>query len=144
MTYRTQTFRSQPIRASLPGEMTLGYFAAAFFAFALVCDVAYVQTKLLMWRDFASWLLFAGLICGGLAMILWLIGFAVYRQRPAWGQVLLSLLIMAVALVNSLVHAGDGWSAIMPLGLGLSIATVVLMVIAGTLRRVALYPMLRA
>jgi uncharacterized membrane protein len=144
MTYQTQTFRSRPIRASLPGQVTLGTFAAAFFTFTLVCDWAYVQTTVLMWRDFASWLLFAGLVCGGLAVILWLIGQAVYRQRPAWGEVLLSVLILAVALVNSLVHAGDGWSAIMPLGLGLSLVTVVLMVISGTLRRLALHPMLRA
>jgi uncharacterized membrane protein len=144
MTYQTQTFRSRPIRASLPGQVTLGIFAAAFFTFTLVCDWAYVQTTVLMWRDFASWLLFAGLVCGGFAVILWLIGQAVYRQRPAWGEVLLSVLILAVALVNSLVHAGDGWSAIMPLGLGLSLVTVVLMVISGTLRRLALHPMLRA
>lgn len=144
MTYQTSTYRGPRLSASLPGQVTLGTFAAGFFTFALVCDWAYVQTTVLMWRDFASWLLFAGLVCGGLAVILWLIGFAVYRQRPAWGQVLLSMLILAVALVNSLVHAGDGWTAILPLGLGLSIVTVVLIVIAGTLRRLALYPMLRA
>lgn len=144
MTYQTSTYRSRSIRASLPGQITFSTFAAAFFTFALVCDWAYVQTTVLMWRDFAAWLLFAGLVVGGIAVILWLIGLAVYRQRPAWGEALLSVVILALALVNSLVHAGDGWSAIMPLGLGLSLVTVVLMVIAGTLRRLAFHPMLRA
>lgn len=144
MTYQTPTYRSRPIRASLPGQATLGTFAAAFFTFALVCDWAYVQTLVLMWRDFAAWLLLAGLVCGGIAVILWLIGLAVYRQSPAWGRVLLSTVILAVALVNSLVHAGDGWSAIMPLGIGLSLVTVVLLMIAGTLRRLAFHPMHRA
>lgn len=53
-------------------------------------------------------------------------------------------MILALALINSLIHAGDGWTAIMPWGLGLSLVTVVLMVIAGTQRRLALHPMLRA
>lgn len=144
MTYQTPTHRSRPIRATLPGQLTLSAFAAAFFTFALVCDWAYVQTTVLMWRDFASWLLFAGLVCGGVAVVLWLLGLAVYRQRQAWGEVLLSAVILALALINSLIHAGDGWTAIMPWGLGLSLVTVVLMVIAGTQRRLALHPMLRA
>ena len=140
MAYQTQTYRNRPIRASLPGQVTLGTFAAAFFSFALVSDWAYVQTTVLMWRDFASWMLFAGLVCGGVAVVLWLIGLAVYRQRQAWGQALMSAAILALALINSLVHAGDGWSAIMPLGLGLSLVTVVLIVVTGTLRRFASQP----
>ena len=144
MTYQNPGYRTRPIRASLPGQVTFSTFAAAFFTFALVCDWAYVQTTVLMWRDFASWLLFAGLICGGVAVLLWLIGLAVYRTRPAWGEALLNLVILALALVNSLVHAGDGWTAIMPWGVGLSLVTVSLMVISGTLRRMALNPTLRA
>jgi uncharacterized membrane protein len=140
MSYQISTYRG---RASLPGQLTLSTFAAAFFTFALVCDWAYIQTAVLMWRDFASWLLFAGLVCSGVAVILWLIGLAVYRQRQPWGEVLMSVAILALALVNSLVHAGDGWTAIMPLGLGLSLVTVVLAVVTGTLRRFAIHPILR-
>jgi uncharacterized membrane protein len=55
----------------------------------------------------------------------------------------MSVAILALALVNSLVHAGDGWTAIMPLGLGLSLVTVVLAVVTGTLRRFAIHPILR-
>lgn len=144
MSYQTSTYRGQPIRASLPGQVSMSTFAAAFFTFALVCDWAYVQTTILMWRDFASWMLFAGLVCGGVAATLWLIGLAVYRQPQAWSEVLLSAAILALALVNSLVHAGDGWTAIMPLGLGLSLTTVVLIVVTGTLRRLAIHPILSA
>lgn len=144
MAYQTSTYRIRPIRTALPGQVTLGTFAAAFFTFALVCDWAYVQTTVLMWRDFASWLLFVGLVCGGVAVVLWLIGLAVYRQRQSWGEVLLSMVILALALANSLIHAGDGWTAIMPWGLGLSFVTVVLMVVAGTLRRLAFDPTIRA
>lgn len=135
--------RGRPFRASLPGQITLTYFAAAFFTLTLFTDWAYVQTTILMWRDFSSWLLFAGMICGGFAVLLWLISLAVYRERPVWTEVILNALILVTALVNSLVHAGDGWVAIMPWGIGLSLLTVVLMLISGTMRRVA-YPIQRA
>jgi uncharacterized membrane protein len=141
MTYNAPLSGSRPKRVSLPGQVTLGTFAAAFFTFALVCDWAYVQTAVLMWRDFASWLLFAGLVCGGIAVILWLLGLAIYRQRHSWVEVLLSAAVLVLALVNSLVHAGDGWTAIMPYGLGLSLVTVVLLAVTGTLRRFATNPM---
>lgn len=144
MTYQNPTYRRRPVRASLPGQVTLTYFAAAFFTLALFTDWAYVQTLLITWQDFSSWLLFAGLVSGGLAVLLWLIGLLVYRERPMWGEVLLNALILVVAFVNSLVHAGDGWTAIMPWGIGLSLLTCVLMVISGTLRRLAFHPQLRA
>ncbi|HEY6919496.1 MAG TPA: DUF2231 domain-containing protein, partial [Tabrizicola sp.] len=76
--------------------------------------------------------------------VLWVIGLAVYRTRPAWIEAIVNLLILLVAFVNNLVHAGDGWTAIMPWGLGLSLVTVVLLVVSGTLRRLALHPSLRA
>jgi uncharacterized membrane protein len=84
------------------------------------------------------------MISGGLAVVLWLIGLLVYRERPMWGEVLLNALILVVAFVNNLVHAGDGWTAIMPWGIGLSLLTCVLMVISGTLRRLAFHPHQRA
>lgn len=143
MTPQTQSYRGRPFRASLPGQTTLTYFTAAFFALTLLTDWAYVQTMILMWRDFSSWLLFAGMVSGGVAVFLWLLSLAVYRQRPVWGEVLLNALILIVALVNNLIHAGDGWVSIMPWGLGLSLVTAALMVISGTLRRLA-YPMQRA
>ncbi len=133
-----------PYRASVPGQETLRSFAAAFFTAALVTDWAYTQTVIIMWQDFSSWLLFAGLISGGLAVLLWLVGLLVYRGRPQWLVVFLSVLILAVAFLNSLVHAGDGWTAIVPWGIGLSLLTCVLMVISATLRRTALHPHQRA
>ena len=143
MTYQT-SYRTRPFRASLPGQVTFAYFAAAFFTLTLFTDWAYIQTLLLMWQDFGSWLLFAGMISGGLSVLLWLIGLVVYRQSQNWGEVLLNAVILVLAFVNNLVHAGDGWTAIMPWGIGLSLLTVVLMVVSGTLRRLAFHPMLRA
>lgn len=136
-------YSGQIYRSSIPGQETLRSFAAAFFTATLVTDWAYTQTMIIMWQDFSSWLLFAGLIAGGLAVLLWLIGLVVYRPRPQWLVVFLNAVILAVAFVNSLVHAGDGWTAIVPWGIGLSLVTCVLMVISATLRRTAFHPLQR-
>ena len=88
-----------------------------------------------MWKDFASWLLFAGMISAGLAVVLWLIGQAIYRESPNWGVVVLNAVILVTAFVNNLLHAGDGWTAIVPWGVGLSLLTVLLMLVSATIGR---------
>lgn len=124
----------QDMRAhALPGQRTLRDFAAAFFTFTLVADIAYVRTLILMWQDFSSWLLFAGLVAGGLSVLLWLASLAMHRHRPHWPVVILNLLVLLAAFVNSLVHAGDGWTAIVPLGIGLSAVTCLLMLASAVL-----------
>lgn len=144
MAVRTLDYPALPYWASLPGQETLRSFAAAFFTLTLLTDWAYTQTMILMWKDFSSWLLFAGLVAGGLAVLLWLIGLAVYRRRPLWLVVFLNLVVLAVAFVNSLVHAGDGWTSIVPWGLGLSLLTCLLMLVSATLRRAAFQSLQRA
>ena len=129
--------------ASVPGQETLRYFAAAFFALTLLTDWAYTQTTVLTWKDFSSWLLFAGLVAAGIAVLLWLVGLVVYRERPLWGVVFLNALVLVAAFFNSLVHAGDGWTAIVPWGIGLSVLTCLLMLVSATLRRTAFRPMQR-
>jgi uncharacterized membrane protein len=144
MSVRTLPYSSPRPWASIPGQETFRTFAAAFFALTLLTDWAYMQTMVLMWKDFSSWLLFAGAVAGGIAVVLWLLGLVVYRQRQAWLIVMLNAVVLAVAIVNNLVHAGDGWTAIVPLGIGLSLLTCVLMLVSATLRRVAFRPVSRA
>lgn len=134
-TYDTHETRAH----ALPGQRTLRDFAAAFFTFTLVADVAYARTVILMWQDFASWLLFAGLVAGGLSALLWLGSLAIDRHRPHWPVVILNLLVLVAAFVNSLVHAGDGWTAIVPWGIGLSVVTCLLMLASAVLSRLALW-----
>ncbi|WP_431300793.1 DUF2231 domain-containing protein [Tabrizicola sp. BL-A-41-H6] len=129
------TYRHRTFEASVPGQITLTYFAAAFFTLTLLTDWAYVQTIVVMWRDFSSWLLFAGLVSGGLGVLLWLIGLVIGRGLTHWTVVALNAAVLAAAFLNSLVHAGDGWTAIVPWGLGLSVATCVLMLASAALSR---------
>ncbi|MDR7124261.1 DUF2231 domain-containing protein [Pseudotabrizicola sp. 4114] len=121
--------------APVPGLTTFSYFAAAFFTLTLLTDIAYIQTTVLMWKDFSSWLLFFGLIAAAVATLLWLVDLAVHRHRPMGGIVVLNVAVLICALLNSLLHAGDGWTAIVPWGVGLSALTCLLMLGSAVLRR---------
>jgi uncharacterized membrane protein len=105
-------------------------FPIACFTLALASDVAYWRTSFLMWHDVSSWLLFAGLVGGGLALVFGLVGLLFRpRLRPAvyW---LTLVVVLALGLLNSFVHAGDGWTAIVPRGLAISALTVAVLLAA--------------
>ena len=127
----------QPIHAMLV------QFPVVCFTLTLLTDIAYWWTVNLMWQNFSSWLLFAGLVFGVLAVLAGIIDFAVRpairANRPAWPHVIGSVVVLVLALLNSLVHAGDGWTAIVPWGLTLSVITVVVMIITDWLGRSMVY-----
>jgi uncharacterized membrane protein len=114
-----------------PVHAALAPFPAVCFTLTLLTDVAYWRTANLMWSNFSSWLLLAGLVTGGLALIAGVVAGLRRRRRlrGGWRHGVLGLVVLAVALVNSLVHAGDGWTAVVPWGLALSAATVVLVIL---------------
>ncbi len=114
-------------------QTTLMSFPITCFTLALLTDLAYWATSNLMWQHFSSWLLFAGLIGGGLAILAWIVRQAVGRRPTNWPMVAINLLVLITAFINSLVHAGDGWTAVMPWGLTLSAVTVLLMLASGVL-----------
>ena len=102
------------------------------FAGALITDLAYIASTEMMWLDFSSWLLLAGLIGGGLAGALLIIELIRSHNRRALVPHLACLLAAWVtAVFNSFIHARDGWTAVVPTGLSLSIAATVLGVLAG-------------
>ncbi len=114
-------------------------FPVVCFTLALGTDLAYWQTENLMWQNFSSWLLFAGLVLGAIAALVWLAGLLVGSPRADraadWLFAAGGLLVLVLALLNSLVHAGDGWTAVVPWGLALSAATVVAMIVTSWLGR---------
>jgi len=114
-----------------PVLRTLASFPIACFTCALVTDIAYVQTANIMWADFSAWLLAAGMAGGVVAAIAGLVSLVAARrsrtQRFAWPVVAGSLLVLAIALFNNLVHSRDAWTSVMPMGLALSAATVLVM-----------------
>jgi uncharacterized membrane protein len=117
-----------------PIHKMLVSFSAAYFTGALVTDVVYWQMPDVVWERFSIWLIAAGLIMAGLAIIAYVIDLAAGRQidRPAWPGIIGYVLAISLSLVNAFVHSRDGYTAVVPTGLMLSALVVaVLIVTAG-------------
>ena len=117
-------------------------FPFVCFSLALGTDIAFWQTANLMWQNFSAWLLFAGLVFGGLAILAGVVDVLRARtrpMRPSFFAIILFLVMLVLAFANSLVHAGDGWTAVVPYGLLLSAVTFVvsLMAVAASTRKYA-------
>jgi len=123
--------RSKAMVGGHPILRILGSFPIACFTCALLTDIAYVQTTNIMWADFSAWLLAVGMAGGVVTAIAGLVSLVADRrgrtQRSVWPIVLGSLLVLVIALFNNLVHSRDAWTSVMPTGLALSVATVLIM-----------------
>lgn len=112
-------------------------FPIACFVGTLATDIAYWQTAEMQWANFSAWLLFAGLIMGGLAAIAGLIDFLANRQIRslpcAWFHMVGNVVVMLLALFNAFVHSRDAWTSVVPTGLVLSALTVLVMLFTGWL-----------
>ncbi|MBB3947278.1 putative membrane protein [Rhizobium skierniewicense] len=117
-------------------------FPFVCFSMALGTDIAYWQTANLLWLNFSAWLLFAGLVFGGLALLAGFVDLFRVRtrpMRPSLFSIVLFIGMLVLALLNSLVHAGDGWTAVVPYGLLISTMTfvVALTTVAASSRKYA-------
>jgi uncharacterized membrane protein len=114
-------------------------FAAVSFTLTLISDIAYWRTSNLMWHNFSAWLLFFGMIFAAIAALVGAVEFLVRRDgrdnSPALTLAIVGVLVLILAFINNLVHAGDGWTAIVPSGLTLSAVTVLVMAIGAWLGR---------
>ena len=112
-------------------------FPIACFVGTLLTDIAYWRTANIMWANFSSWLLTAGLVMGGLAALFGLIDFfgsrRVRAQTPAWPHMLGNLLVLALSLVNAFIHSRDAWTSVVPTGLILSAVVVLILLVTGWL-----------
>ena len=104
------------------------------FAGALLTDLAYVNSSgNLLWVNFSSWLITAGLLFGGFALLaLFVDGL---RRASGWLPFALIAAAWIVELLNALIHARDGWTAVVPLGMILSILGTLLALAGGWLSR---------
>src|ERR1700736_3655204 len=112
--------------------MLRGFFAA-YFAGALVTALVYLPMPDVMWERFSIWLISAGLVVAGFAVVAYVIDLLAGRQidRPVLPRVVGYALAVLLALINAFVHSRDGYTAIVPAGLTLSgLVIVVLLVTA--------------
>jgi uncharacterized membrane protein len=120
-----------------PLHRVLVSFSAAYFVGAFVTDLVYWQMPDVVWERFSIWLITAGLIVAGLAIIAYAIDLATSRQidRPAWPRVVGYTLAVVLSLLNALVHSRDGYTAVVPSGLMLSGLVVVVLLLTAWVAR---------
>lgn len=107
------------------------------FIGALITDITYFMTADMMWADFSAWLLVIGFIFGLLAATAGLTDFLGNRliraQPPAWPHLLGNIVVLILAFFNMLIHTRDAWTSVVPVGMILSIATVLILPVTGWL-----------
>lgn len=101
-----------------------------FFVGALIFDMIYANTAVILWMKSAAWLITLGLI---FAIVPQLIQLATVwfrkSQARSRGQVInfwLNVVAIIAALLNAFVHSRDAY-AVIPAGVWLSIVTVLAM-----------------
>lgn len=129
---------SNPSAVSIAGRpihAILVPFPIACFTLTLITDIAYWQTGDLMWQRFGEWLLLGGLVTGGLAALAGVVDVlardSLRRSSYPWIHGVGNIVVMVLAFFNSLVHARDGWTGVVPWGLGLSAITVLVLLVTG-------------
>jgi len=106
------------------------------FVAALIFDIIYSKTAVMLWDKGAAWLIFFGLLLAVVPRLVNLTQVWVTSRRTAtrtdkldfW----LNLLAIVVAIVNSFVHSRDAY-AVVPSGVWLSVCTVILLSIGNIL-----------
>lgn len=120
-----------------PVHAMLASFPIAYFTGALLTDITYWKTAEMMWADFSAWLLFAGLLMGGLAALAELIDLLrnplLRHVSAAWLHMIGTIVVLLLALLNSFIHSRDAWTSVVPTGLIVSALTLIAMLCTGWL-----------
>lgn len=103
------------------------------FAAALIFDVVYERSGVMLWDKSAAWLIAIGLLFAVVPRLINLVQVWITARRYVLASdkldFWLNLLAIAAAIFNSLVHSRDAY-AVVPAGLWLSAFTVILLCIA--------------
>src|ERR1700722_17655236 len=100
------------------------------FVAALIFDIIYSETAVMLWDKGAAWLIVFGLLFAVVPRLVNLTQVWVTSRRTATRAVKLdfwlNLFAIVVAIVNAFVHSRDAY-AVVPTGMWLSICTVTLL-----------------
>jgi len=114
--------------------MLLGFPAACFIG-TMLTDIAYWATAQMIWANFSAWLLLAGLVTGGIVLVVGIVdavrGRLSYSRGPIWIYVIGNLLVLGLSLLNAFVHSRDAWTSVVPTGIVLSIIVVLILLVTG-------------
>ena len=127
---------ARPMNARHPILSLLLPIPIVCFVGALLTDLSYVNSGgNLLWVNFSSWLITAGLLFGGIAIVVLIVDGV--RGSVSWLPFLLVGVAWVLEFLNALIHARDGWTAVVPTGMILSIVGVLLILAGGWLSRSA-------
>lgn len=102
----------------------LGFFVAAW-----IFDIIYLNSFVVEWTHAASWLIAIGLVIAIVPRLIALIDLFRGSSRTEKVHFWITLLAIALAIVNAFVHSRDAY-AVVPSGVTLSTLVVALMLIA--------------
>lgn len=133
--------------ATHPLHVLLAAYPIACFSGALLTDIVYMNTAVMMWANFSIWLITAGLVFGIAAAIVGIIEALVTRRhgalRPGRLHAIGNALVIALSIWNAFVHSRDAYTSVVPTGIILSaVVTVLVLVVnwfgtARTMRQLA-------
>jgi uncharacterized membrane protein len=117
-------------RVTAPLYLLLFPIPVILFIAALATDIVYAKTGNIMWLNFAEWLISAGLLFGAIAAVVLIVEFiasrAIRTGRVGWAHLVLFFAALVVELFNMFFHTRDGYTAVVPAGMALSIVGVLL------------------
>ncbi len=128
--------RSSPayVSPAHPLHVILAAYPIACFTGAFLTDIVYAETYEMMWANFSAWLIVVGLVMGVLAAIVGIVDYVVHRRRYAGRSAsphsIGNVLVLALSVVNALVHSRDAYTSVVPAGLILSGIVAVLVLVS--------------
>lgn len=133
MSYRAPPHRS-PVANAIYG--LLNPIPYGCFVAALVFDILYAATAVILWDQGAAWLIAIGLVFAIVPRIINLVQVWITSRNVALGvdkiDFWLNLVAIVLAVFNAFVHSRDAY-AVVPANVWLSASTVLLLAIAHVL-----------
>jgi uncharacterized membrane protein len=113
------------------------------FVGVLLTDLTYWWSAEMMWANFSAWLVTIGVIFAYLVAVFGLIDFirrrSIRAQSPAWPQAIGNVVILILATLNMFIQSRDTWTSVVPWGLALSAATVLVLIFTVSMGRSMVY-----
>ena len=124
---RTRSF-TNPIHAILLA------FPFSLYPAALLSDITYLNTAVIQWTNFSSWLIAGADVFAGLVLAWALVSQFLGRTRQrGWAYVIVVALMFVAGVLNAFQRARDGWHSVGTFGLVLSILCTILAFVAAFL-----------